>query len=128
MQNSVDVADHATRKRRSQARKKEAIAQGIAWPRTTISCREREMKTNVHQPVTLERLERALVLAAYIVTRHGEVYSPIFERLERELVDMKARSDVRSRANRVLEAYTIDGAVKAIRLREQLRLAARRDQ
>src|SRR5262249_40489409 len=33
----------------------------------------------------IQRLERALALAAYIVLRHGLVYAPYIDRLEREL-------------------------------------------
>ncbi len=64
--------------------------------------------------VSIERIERALVLAAYIVVRHGEVYSPYVERLERELESAR-RDDPTSRARRILETYTREGGRKAIR-------------
>lgn len=48
--------------------------------------------------VTVERLERALLTAARIVDLHGDVYLPIFERLEAELADRRARQSSLSRA------------------------------
>jgi hypothetical protein len=35
--------------------------------------------------VTVERLERALAVCAYIIVRHGEDVTPLFERIERDL-------------------------------------------
>ena len=32
--------------------------------------------------VTVERLERALRIVAYVVLRHGDVYAPILDRLQ----------------------------------------------
>jgi hypothetical protein len=75
----------------------------------------RQKSSVPHEPVTIERLERGLVISAYIVTRHGSVYTPIFERLERELVAMRSDQDALSRAKKLLESYRIDGGVKAIR-------------
>jgi hypothetical protein len=57
-------------------------------------------------PLTLtERIERALVLAAYIVVRHGPVYAPLLERLEKEL-EAARRNDPTERAKRILKAYS----------------------
>jgi hypothetical protein len=42
------------------------------------------------EPVTIERLERALVVTAHLMQRHGRVMVPIFEKLEREIVIMRA--------------------------------------
>lgn len=60
-----------------------------------------------HLPMA-ERLERALVYAAYIVVRYGPQYAPIVERLEREL-EAARREDPVERAKRILERYTADG-------------------
>jgi hypothetical protein len=60
-------------------------------------------------PVTIERLERCLVAAAYVVTRHGTWATPIFDQLERELIAMKSGQDPIARARRVLDAYTVAG-------------------
>lgn len=63
----------------------------------------------------VERLERALVLAAYIVVRHGPQFAPIVERLESELAAAR-RDDPVERAKRILERYTADGGRNAMRL------------
>lgn len=67
--------------------------------------------------VTAERIERALMLCAYLVARddEGEVYAPILERLEAELGRARAAEDPRNRARRLLRAYTVPGALNAIR-------------
>lgn len=56
-------------------------------------------------PITEARLRCALVAAAYIVTTHGDVYAPIFERLEREHEQIKREQDPLSRARRLLSAH-----------------------
>ena len=56
----------------------------------------------------VERLERALVVAAQIVLQHGAVYAPHIDRPELELE--KARKTAPTeRAKRILERYTVDG-------------------
>jgi hypothetical protein len=65
--------------------------------------------------VSLERLERALAVVAYVVLRHGAVYAPILERLERE-VEAARRDDPMMRAQRILHGYTAAGGRKAMRL------------
>lgn len=60
-------------------------------------------------PMTrLERLERGLAMMAYIVVKHGDVYAPLFERLEREVE--AERSGPEARARRVLESYMAAGS------------------
>jgi len=44
------------------------------------------------ESITEERLERALDYLAYIIERHGSVYMPIYERLERELFELRRRN------------------------------------
>ena len=62
------------------------------------------------------RLERALTLTAFLVVKHGPVLAPIFDRLERELLDLRARQrDPMDRARRYLMAHTIETPLKAIR-------------
>lgn len=53
---------------------------------------------------TLAELEEALALMAYIVCRHGEVYAPIMDRLEREVEEARRRVPSAERARRLLEA------------------------
>ncbi len=63
---------------------------------------------NKHIDNRLGRLEAALVTAAYIVIKHGPQYSPLLERLEKEVAELKMREDPMAKAHRLLEAYTID--------------------
>jgi hypothetical protein len=58
-----------------------------------------------HEPVTIERLERAVALCAYLVVLDGPVAIPWFERVERELAAMRAEQNTISRAKRLLETY-----------------------
>ena len=71
----------------------------------------------------VERLERALVLAAQIVLQHGAVYAPYIDRLEMEL-EKARKNDPTERAKRILERYTVDGAENAMRL-SQSRLCSK---
>lgn len=50
--------------------------------------------------VTVERIERALEVAAELVAHHGEVFAPIFIRLEEELA---ARRRTQSAVDRARE-------------------------
>jgi hypothetical protein len=58
------------------------------------------------EPVTIERLERALALCAYFVVLDGPVVAPIFERLERDLEAMRRQKGTVARAKRLLETYS----------------------
>lgn len=62
--------------------------------------------------LTIERLERALVLVAYIVMRHGPVYAPYIDRLEREL-ERARQNDPTERAKRILQTYAAEGSPHA---------------
>jgi hypothetical protein len=42
------------------------------------------------EAVTIERLERALALCAYLIVLDGPVVIPLFERLERDLAAMRS--------------------------------------
>lgn len=55
--------------------------------------------------VTIERLERALAIAAYVVTLDGEIAAPLFNRLERELATARAAGDTVARARALIESY-----------------------
>lgn len=65
-------------------------------------------------PSSLDDLERALALAAFLVARHGNRFAPILERVEREIEEAR-RADPAERAQRILERYRDAGGVKAIR-------------
>jgi hypothetical protein len=64
-----------------------------------------------HEPVTIERLERGLAIAAYVVMLDGPIAVPLFEKLERELAVMRADQDAVARAARLLESYKLPNAV-----------------
>lgn len=66
------------------------------------------------EPLTAERLERAIVVLAYVITVHGPVYAPLLDALERELEEVRRQAAPLERAQRILAAYTADGGVKAI--------------
>jgi hypothetical protein len=53
--------------------------------------------------VSIERLERAVAIAAYVVTLDGPIAAPLFERLERELAAARATQDTMARAKALLE-------------------------
>lgn len=65
--------------------------------------------------ITDERLERAFVFAAHLVSVYGEKVVPFFERLETEIIERRRRPDPMERARRLLEAHTLDVTRKAIR-------------
>lgn len=67
------------------------------------------------EAITTERLERALVAMAYVVVRHGAVYAPLLDRLERELEERRRKTAPVERARKLLEAYTLTrGPVPAL--------------
>jgi hypothetical protein len=69
---------------------------------------------NDPEPVTIERLERALAVAAYLVVLDGPGVAHTFERLERELATMRSNNDAVGRAKKLLESYAVAGGTKAI--------------
>jgi hypothetical protein len=67
-----------------------------------------------HLPVTLERLEHGLAIAAYLMELHGLVMAPIFEKLEREVEAMRRSQDAACRARRLLDSYRTAADVKPV--------------
>jgi len=57
-----------------------------------------------HQPLTIERLEHAVMLLAYMIELDGPVHMPAYECLEQELQKLRHRETVRDRARQRLEA------------------------
>lgn len=55
--------------------------------------------------VSIERLERALAIAAYVVTLDGPVAAPLFNRIERELATARAANDSVARARALVASY-----------------------
>ena len=64
--------------------------------------------------VSIERLERALAIAAYVVVLDGPIAAPLYERLERELAAARATDSTVARAKALLDSYRTEGALKAI--------------
>jgi hypothetical protein len=62
-------------------------------------------KTTGREPITIERLERALVLCARLIELDGPVAIPWFERVERELAAKRAEQNTVLRAKALLESY-----------------------
>lgn len=73
------------------------------------------MTRPAEQKVTLDRVERGLVLLAHVIALDGEVYVPLFDRLEEELQALQRKQDTMNRARQIVENYTRGGGVKAIR-------------
>lgn len=65
--------------------------------------------------VTDADLVGMLRFLAMAVELYGAVYMPLFERIESEITSRRAKADPITRVRRVLELYTIEGGVKAIR-------------
>lgn len=63
--------------------------------------------------VTIERLEKAVHVLAYIVLRHGEKYGPLLEWLDDELDVMKKAPSARDRAQQILNRSMREGALHA---------------
>ena len=83
-----------------------------AAPRTVSA---KQVRASASTLPLVERIERALVLAAQIVLQHGPVYAPYIDRLEMEL-EKARKTDPTERARRILERYTVDGEENAMRL------------
>lgn len=71
--------------------------------------------THQHQPLTVERLERGLVMLAHIIDMDGPVYVPLFNSLEEALQTAMRQRDTMSRARDIVDRYRMAGGVKAIR-------------
>ena len=53
-------------------------------------------------PITIERLERALVLLAYFIELDGDVHLPMYERFEAELAELRTKEALKYRARKRL--------------------------
>ncbi len=62
----------------------------------------------------IERIERALLLLAYFIELDGDVHVPMYEKLEAELDELKAKANVRARASDRLASYRQSGDRNAI--------------
>jgi hypothetical protein len=67
-------------------------------------------------PITVERLEKALVLLAYFIELDGDIHLPMYEKIEAELTELKTKQAIKYRARKRLESYLNEGGgLKAIR-------------
>jgi hypothetical protein len=55
------------------------------------------------EEITIERLERGLVVLTYIMSRDGPAVAPLFGRIERELAALRSQRAATERAQRLLE-------------------------
>ncbi|MFH6780913.1 MULTISPECIES: hypothetical protein [Methylobacterium] len=69
----------------------------------------------VPDPITAEHWREALVFMASVVESYGDVYAPVLEEVERRYEAALHAERPRDRARRILETYTRDGDLKAIR-------------
>ena len=73
-------------------------------PWTPERGRLRKATAKTSEPLTIERLERALAFCAYLVVLDGPILVSLFESLERDLAAMRAEQDAIVRAKRLLES------------------------
>ena len=82
----------------------------MATKRPRPGYRPRPRSTPQPKRITRERIEHALTLMAYIISSTGKTqFTPIMERLERELEIYRNAADPLARARKILEGHTIDG-------------------
>lgn len=72
-------------------------------------------RSAVHHPISIERLERALSIAALAVALDGDVYLPIFKRMEDEVRKAHETCDARNRAHDLAANYAPAGKIRAMR-------------
>lgn len=66
-------------------------------------------------PCLITRLERALVLLAYLIEIDGDLHVPLYEKLEAVLQDRLSAEDTKSPARQRLAAYSRSGGLNAMR-------------
>lgn len=66
------------------------------------------------QPDMITRIERALLLLAYLIELDGDVHVPMYEKFETELTALKSAASVRARASERLARYRQSGTGNAI--------------
>ena len=64
----------------------------------------------VQQLPMIERVERALLVIAYLVERDGDIHLPMYEQFETELAELRSKADVRQRARKRLESFLGPGS------------------
>jgi len=61
----------------------------------------------------VERVERALLLIAYLIEIEGDVHLPMYEQYEAKLAELRSRDDARARARQRLQAYAVQSSAPA---------------
>lgn len=69
------------------------------------------------EPTLHERVERALLLLAYLIQVDGDVHVALYERIETELHSLERNEGVKERARRLLSDYSRGGTLNAMRSR-----------
>lgn len=63
--------------------------------------------------VTLEQGESALIVAAQLVDLYGGIYVPLFESMERDLINLYRREAAKGRARLIAKTEDIAAYIKA---------------
>lgn len=71
-------------------------------------------KPDGQQIPLIERMERALVLLAYLIELDGDVHVPMYQKFEAELAELRNKEDTKDRARQLLLTYKRFGDRKAI--------------
>lgn len=66
---------------------------------------------------TIEEVEGALLLLAYLIERDGDEYLPLYEKIEKHLMELQHREATKDRALRLLHSYSRSGQGNEIRSR-----------
>jgi len=69
-------------------------------------------------PVTSERLERALVLLAYFIELDGDVHLEMYEKFEAELAELNTKQALKYRARQRLQSCLNEGGGESNPLKE----------
>jgi hypothetical protein len=64
---------------------------------------------------TIEEVEGALLLLAYLIERDGDDYLPLYEKIEKHLIELQRRVATKDRARRFLYSYSRSGQGNEIR-------------
>ena len=67
------------------------------------------------QPMEECHIEACLDFLAHLMGSDGDIYAPIYDRLETELEILRRRRSPLDRARMRIAAHTLDGGLKAIR-------------
>lgn len=73
------------------------------------------MKPSANDNIPMEeRVDRALVVLAYLIEIEGDFHVPMYEIFEAKLAEIRSQSDAKSRAASRLQAFMARGATLGI--------------